>query len=67
MSQILDTPSIYVWFTCVGSVDDGVGREAKSVAPDEISDDSRKEVKEASRFQICVTRFISYEALMHYI
>ena len=29
--------------------------------------DSRKEVKEDSRLEICVTMFISYLALMHYI
>ena len=67
MSLILDTLSIYVWFTCVGSVDDGVRQEVKSVVPDEISNDSVKEVNEASRFKICVTKFISYLALMHYI
>ena len=30
--------------------------------PDEVSNDSRKEVKEASRFEICDTKFISYLA-----
>ena len=37
------------------------------MAPDEVTHDSRKEVKEDSRLEICVTKFISYLALMHYI
>ena len=66
MSLIIDTLSIYVWFTCIASVDEGVGG-LKSIAPDEVTHDSRKEVKEDSRWEICVTKFISYLALMHYI
>ena len=39
----------------------------KSIAPDEVTHDSRKEVAEDSRLEICVTKFISHLAIMHYI
>jgi len=66
MSLVIDTLSIYVWFTCIASVDEGVGI-LRSIAPDEVTHDSRKEVKEDSRLEICATKLITYLAVMHYI
>ena len=42
------------------------GGGLKSIAPDEVTHDSRKEVKDL-RLEICVTKFVSYLALLHYI
>jgi len=67
MSLIIDTLSIYVWFTCIASVDEEEGGVLKSIAPDEVTHDSRKAIKEDSPLEICVTKFISYLASMHYI